>query len=131
MRTAAIVPVKRFAFAKQRLGASVADPLRQQLARAMVADVLAALVRTPSIHCIIVVTGEDSVASAAREQGLVVLADGAERGQSAAVARGIGAALARGAERALCVPGDCPALDPAELEVLLDPGAGAQRPEVV
>ena len=33
MRTAAILPVKRFARAKQRLGASVADPLRLALAR--------------------------------------------------------------------------------------------------
>jgi 2-phospho-L-lactate guanylyltransferase (CobY/MobA/RfbA family) len=38
MRTAAILPVKRFARAKQRLGASVADQLRLQLASAMVAS---------------------------------------------------------------------------------------------
>ena len=49
MRTAAILPVKRFAQAKQRLGASVADPLRLELARAMVGDVLAALTETAAI----------------------------------------------------------------------------------
>ena len=46
MRTAAILPVKRFDRAKPRLGASVAETLRGRLARAMVADVLRALART-------------------------------------------------------------------------------------
>jgi 2-phospho-L-lactate guanylyltransferase (CobY/MobA/RfbA family) len=36
MRTAAILPVKRFAEAKQRLSASVAEALRAELARAIV-----------------------------------------------------------------------------------------------
>ncbi len=125
MRTAAILPVKRFARAKQRLGATVADPLRLELARAMVADVLLALHDTSSIERTIVVTCEQSVAESARAQGaLVVAEDRIGDGQSAAVALGVGRALAEGFERVLCVPGDCPALDPAELDELLgaDPG---------
>ena len=51
--------------------------------------------------------------------------DPGERGQSAAAAAGIERALAAGVERVLCVPGDCPALDPAELSMLLAVGAGA------
>ncbi len=66
MRTAAILPVKRFARAKQRLGASVAEELREDLARAMVDDVLVALSETASIERTIVVTCESSVAAAAR-----------------------------------------------------------------
>jgi len=119
MRTAAILPVKRFALAKQRLGASVADPLRLRLARAMVADVLLALARTEGIERTIVVTRERSVARSAREQGATVLDDTTESGQSAAAGVGVRLALAEGIERVLCVPGDCPALDPAELEALL------------
>ncbi len=119
MRTAAILPVKRFARAKQRLGASVADPLRADLARAMVGDVLAALSECPSIALTVVVTSEESVATAARAQGALVVEDSAEDGQSAAVALGLERALAEGAQRALCIPGDCPALDPSELEALL------------
>ncbi len=119
MRTAAILPVKRFARAKQRLGASVADPLRLELARAMVADVLLALAQTEAIERTIVVTREDSVAIAARQQGAIVLDDEAEAGQSAAASLGVRRALAEGFERVLCVPGDCPALDPGELEALL------------
>jgi 2-phospho-L-lactate/phosphoenolpyruvate guanylyltransferase len=124
MRTAAILPVKRFAKAKRRLGASVGDPLRLELARAMVADVLLALAQTPSIERTIVVTREDSLAAAARGQGALVLVDAAEDGQSAAATLGIERALADGIERVLCIPGDCPALDPAELESLLGAPGG-------
>jgi 2-phospho-L-lactate guanylyltransferase len=130
MRTAAILPVKRFARAKQRLGATVADPLRLELARAMVADVLLALSETDSIQRTIVVTCEDSVADAARAQGALVVAETQEgAGQSAAVALGIRRALQEDIERVLCIPGDCPALDPAELDALLGAHAGG-GPEV-
>ncbi|HWX97398.1 MAG TPA: 2-phospho-L-lactate guanylyltransferase [Solirubrobacteraceae bacterium] len=129
MRTAAILPVKRFSVAKQRLGASVAEPLRLQLARAMVADVLAALAETESNEITIVVTREESVARAASRLGAIVIDDVADAGQSAAAELGVRRALAEGIERIVCVPGDCPALDPEELEQLLEPGgrAGADR----
>ncbi len=128
MRTAAILPVKSFARAKQRLGESVADPLRLELARAMVADVLLALAQTESIERTIVVTREESVAESAAELGALVIDDHAEEGQSAAARLGIERALADGFERVLCVPGDCPALDPAELDALL--GSPAPAPAV-
>jgi 2-phospho-L-lactate guanylyltransferase len=119
MRTAAILPVKRFARAKQRLGASVADPLRLELAEAMVADVLLALAQTESIEQTILVTGERTVAASARERGAIVIEDDDEHGQPQAAARGVRRALLEGFERVLCVPGDCPTLDPAELNALL------------
>jgi 2-phospho-L-lactate/phosphoenolpyruvate guanylyltransferase len=130
MRTAAVLPVKRFEHAKQRLGASVADPLRVALAGAMVADVLAALAATGGIERTIVVTSEPTVARAAGELGATVLADAAESGQPAAVRLGVAHARAEGFERVLCVPGDCPALDPAELDALLATPP-ASEPEVV
>lgn len=126
MRTAAILPVKSFARAKQRLGESVDEELRLQLAGAMVADVLFALAQTEAIELTIVVTREQPVAQAARSQGAIVLAEQAESGQSAAVTLGVERALAEGIERVLCIPGDCPALDPAELESLLD---SSRRPD--
>jgi 2-phospho-L-lactate/phosphoenolpyruvate guanylyltransferase len=128
VRTAAILPVKRFSDAKQRLGASVADPLRRDLARAMVGDVLSALRDCAEIERTIVVTCEESVAAAARYLGALVLPDTAEESQSAAVAQGIERAAAEGFERVLCIPGDCPALDPGELAALLEapPTAAAE-----
>jgi 2-phospho-L-lactate guanylyltransferase len=123
MRTAAILPVKRFPLAKQRLGESVADSLRADLARAMVGDVLSALRECSAIDATIVVTCESSVATAARYIGAIVVEDSAEQGQSAAVSLGLARALEDGFERALCIPGDCPTLDPSELTALLAPGA--------
>ena len=127
MRTAAILPVKRFTRAKQRLGASVADPLRRELAEAMVADVLLALAQTRAIELTILVTGERSVAVAARELGAIVIEDEHEHGQPAAAKLGVKRALAAGIERVLCVPGDCPTLDPAELNALLERDQGSAR----
>jgi 2-phospho-L-lactate/phosphoenolpyruvate guanylyltransferase len=119
MRTAAILPVKRFPLAKQRLGESVADSLRADLARAMVGDVLSTLRDCAAIDATIVVTREPLVAAAARYTGAIVVEDSAEAGQSAAASLGLARALQEGFERALCVPGDCPALDPGELTELL------------
>jgi 2-phospho-L-lactate guanylyltransferase len=119
MRTAAILPVKRFPLAKQRLGESVADALRSDLAKAMVGDVLSVLRECQAIDATIVVTCESSVALAARYIDAIVVEDAAEEGQSAAAELGIAKALKEGFERVLCVPGDCPTLDPAELGSLL------------
>jgi 2-phospho-L-lactate/phosphoenolpyruvate guanylyltransferase len=129
VRTAAILPVKRFSRAKQRLSTSVTDPLREQLAGAMVADVLLALSQTESIERTILVTREPAVADLAREHGAVLLEDEAESGQPAAAALGVRFALAEGFARVLCIPGDCPALDPAELGALLAADAGTGRGE--
>jgi 2-phospho-L-lactate guanylyltransferase len=118
LRTAAVLPVKSFGLAKQRLGN--AFPHRPTLAEAMVGDVLAALARVPGLDELIVVTAEPAAAGAARAAGAHVVHDPEEAGQSAAAARGIAAAAERGAGRALLVPGDCPALDPAEVADLLE-----------
>ncbi|HWX73932.1 MAG TPA: 2-phospho-L-lactate guanylyltransferase [Solirubrobacteraceae bacterium] len=131
MRTAAILPVKRFADAKQRLGASVSAPLRESLARAMVADVLAAVARVAAIERAIVITREPAVVAEASACGALVLDDAAQAGQSAAVQIGIARALRDGYERALCIPGDCPALEPAELEALLGDAGAAHEVVIV
>jgi 2-phospho-L-lactate guanylyltransferase len=130
VRTAAILPVKSFARAKQRLGATVADPMRQELAAAMVADVIMALAQTGAIERTIVVTREEGIARVALEVGALLLEDAAEEGQSAAARLGIEMAMREGFERVLCVPGDCPAADPAEFGVLLE-GHALEGAEVV
>lgn len=119
MRTAAILPVKRFAAAKSRLGGTVAEQLRARLAQAMVTDVLAALAQVAALEQTIVVTREPSLPALAARHDALLVEDTAERGQSAAVALGVRRAIDDGFERVLCVPGDCPALDPAELDALL------------
>ena len=114
MRTAAVLPVKRFTLAKQRLGESIDDSLRLELARAMVTRRARGARANGRHRATIVVTNEDPIAAAARaSRSDALLEDSAEQGQSAAVALGIARAVGAGEERVLCVPGDCPALDPA------------------
>src|SRR3954471_19343193 len=113
MRTAAILPVKSFDRAKQRLTGGVGD--RPGLAAAMVADVLDALAAVPGLDEVIVVTAQ----AVSADTAVRIVHDPVEAGQSAAAARGIEAALERGAERVLLVPGDCPALDPREVTTML------------
>ncbi|MBA3510117.1 MAG: 2-phospho-L-lactate guanylyltransferase, partial [Thermoleophilaceae bacterium] len=55
-RTIAILPVKSFGAAKQRLGGLVEPEARSILARAMLADVLAALTEVPAIEEVAIVT---------------------------------------------------------------------------
>ncbi|HTZ87228.1 MAG TPA: 2-phospho-L-lactate guanylyltransferase [Solirubrobacteraceae bacterium] len=124
MRTAAILPVKRFSAAKSRLGASVEDALRARLAQAMVADVLNALSQSRAIERTVVVTREPTLQQVTSDaDGVTLVEDTVEDGQSAAVALGVQHALGEGFERVLCIPGDCPALDPAELDQLLGESA--------
>jgi 2-phospho-L-lactate guanylyltransferase len=113
MRTVAILPVKSFGRAKQRLTGGFSN--RPELAAAMVSDVLHALSLVPELDEVIVVTAQADAAN----PGVTVVHDPVEAGQSAAALRGIEAALERGAERVLLVPGDCPALDPDEVSALL------------
>jgi 2-phospho-L-lactate guanylyltransferase len=129
VRTLAILPVKRFQLAKQRLSAELTPEFRGDLAEAMVADVLSALAACEAIEATLVVTNEERVTDLARESGAEAVADPHESGQSAAVAVGVARAVADGYDRALLVPGDCPALDPAELDGLL--GDARERTSVV
>ena len=126
MRTLAVLPIKSFGFAKQRLGDAVGAEDRRTLARAMAGDVLDALGRVEGLGGVIVVSAEDlgletdAPAGTGRfARGAQLVHDPEEAGQSAAARRGIRAAVARGAQRVLLVPGDCPALDPAEVGALL------------
>lgn len=119
MRTLAIVPIKSFAQAKQRLATVLAGGSRQALVQAMFSDVLGALRRTEGIEAIVVVTDDASAESLASGPGMVALHDPRRDGQSDAAEIGIRYAEEHGFERVLLVPGDTPLLDPVELEELL------------
>ena len=114
MRTLAVLPVKSFGLAKQRLGEVVGADDRRALARAMAGDVLEALGLAEGLEGVILVSAEPLGVG-----DVQVVDDPEEVGQSAAALRGIHAAVERGAERVLLVPGDCPALEPAEVTELL------------
>jgi 2-phospho-L-lactate/phosphoenolpyruvate guanylyltransferase len=126
LSTYAILPVKRFERAKQRLGGALSDGSRWALAEAMVTDVLVALRRAERVDHVLVVTCEPRAESLALGWGADVVADPQERSHSNAATIGIRTAVERGATRVLLVPGDCPSLAAAEVDELL-----AAAPSVV
>jgi 2-phospho-L-lactate guanylyltransferase len=118
MRTAAILPIKSFAKAKQRLRFELPEHDRRALVEAMFADALVALGRVPVLERVIVVSGDRVAQRIAGGYGASVVEDD-ERGHNAAAVRGVQVLLEDGVERALLVPGDCPLLTPADINALL------------
>jgi 2-phospho-L-lactate/phosphoenolpyruvate guanylyltransferase len=119
MRTQAIVPVKSFAAAKQRLAERLASGSRQSLMQAMMSDVLAALRRTTLVDEISVVTADPLAETLAMGDRVSVVRDTEQAGQSAAAEIGVRHARALGFDRVLLAPGDTPLLDPGEVDALL------------
>ena len=119
MRTLAILPIKGFDHAKQRLSGLLGSGSRQALAQAMFLDVLASLRHVRGLEAVAVVTGDARAQSAARAERVHLIHDAAQTGQSAAAMLGIRFALSAGYERVLLVPGDAPLLDPEEITTLL------------
>jgi len=118
MATVAILPVKSFRDAKQRLDPSLEPGPRRLLAEAMYADVLVALRRSRSIDRIVVVSTDHRAQSIAGAYGASLLSED-DRGHNYAAARGIRQALDEATERVLLVPSDCPALDPVQVDELI------------
>lgn len=127
MRATAIVPVKRFGAAKQRLAAELTAEQRALLATAMLDDVLAALGRATQIERVVVVTGEPAAAAIAARRGVELTDDPHDRGHSEAALIGIESAAADERGCVALLPGDCPLLDAGELDRLL---AGMREPSV-
>jgi 2-phospho-L-lactate guanylyltransferase len=119
LRTLAVVPIKSLGNAKQRLAEALERGSRRSLVQAMFSDVLGALRRTEGIDAIAVVTDDVVAESLASGDGVAVLPDGREAGQSHATEVGIAYAREHGFERVLLVPGDTPLLNPIEVEELL------------
>ena len=119
MKATAVLPVKRFGAAKQRLAAGIDDERRAAVVAAMLEDVLEAIGDARSIERTIVVTSEPAAMELAAGAGAEVLPDPDEGGHSGAALAGTARALELGAACAVLLPGDCPLLDPRELERLL------------
>jgi 2-phospho-L-lactate guanylyltransferase len=119
MKATAVIPVKRFGAAKRRLAPGVDEERRRALVAAMLGDVLEALQGSRMTERMIVVTGEEEAAQIAGEAGADVVADPEDAGHSEAALLGVERAVAEGARCVALLPGDCPLLEPRELDGLL------------
>jgi 2-phospho-L-lactate/phosphoenolpyruvate guanylyltransferase len=138
MRATAILPVKRFGHAKQRLLEVLDRPQRAALVKAMLADVLTGITASDRVERGIVVTAEGraeriALAHARRAPTPIeVLQEPTDRGHPEAATLGIIRAKALGAECVALLPGDCPLLDAGELDAALErmhPGKVAVVPD--
>ena len=127
METLAILPVKRFKNAKRRLEDALPSGSRRALAEAMFADVLTALRRVEAIDRVLVVSADPAAQRIAEGYDALAIDDPAESGQNQAVVRAAGHARELGAAQILCLAGDCPLLDPVELDGLLGRPRTAER----
>jgi 2-phospho-L-lactate guanylyltransferase len=116
--TLAILPIKSFDEAKQRLRDGLDPTTRRALVEAMFSDVLIALRRAKLIDQVLVVSADNVAQQIAGGYDAMVLQD-EDRGHTQAAAGGTARALELGADRVLMVPGDCPLISPIELDELL------------
>lgn len=119
MRATAVVPVKRFALAKSRLAPGVEATHKPDLVAAMVADVLEAIGAARQIERTIVVSQEPRAVDLAAAAGAELVSDFDDASHVDAALAGIAAAEAAGARCVAILPGDCPLLDPRELDKML------------
>jgi 2-phospho-L-lactate guanylyltransferase len=138
MRATAIIPVKRFGDAKQRLLDTLDRPQRAALVKAMLADVLVGATGAGGVERVIVVTSEGRAERIALGHArrvstpIEVLQEPADRGHPEAATLGIVRAKALGASCVVLLPGDCPLLDADELDAALErmhPGRVAVVPD--
>jgi 2-phospho-L-lactate guanylyltransferase len=116
--TLAILPIKSFDDAKQRLSAELDPTPRRALVEAMFSDALVALRRARLVDQVLVVSADNVAQRIAGGYDAMVVED-LDEGHNQAAARGAARALELGVERVLMIPGDCPLLSPTELDELL------------
>ncbi len=127
----AVVPIKEFAGAKQRLSGLLTPPQRRELARTMATAVLTALVEVPALAGIAVVTQDREATVLAQRFGARVITEGAADGHTGAVdgARRVLAAEGRGGM--ITLPGDIPLITAQEVSAVLAATAPAPSFSIV
>ena len=125
---AILIPVKDLSRAKQRLAEVLQQEARTRLARAMLADVFAAVARARSVDAVVVVSSDAGALAAARARRWECLPETEQRSESASVDAASRQCAARGVTALLRLPGDLPLLHAADIEHVLaacpsEPGA--------
>jgi len=117
----AVVLVKPFRLAKQRLAGVLDAGERSDLARVMLEDVLSAVAACrPRLAGAIVVTADRDAASVARRHEAIVLMESAAVGMNAAVARVLRYLTGRSDAGIVVVPADLPHVSAADVEMMVD-----------
>ena len=116
MNIAALMPVKGFRDAKQRLTPLLSSAARELLAETMFRDVLRQVKAARGLAGTFVVTGNDTVAAIASVSGAGVIRERAENGETAAVDFARAEMKNAGCEAVLVLPADLPLVRASDIE---------------
>src|ERR1041385_8328790 len=119
MQIAALIPVKGFSNAKQRLGGLLSRAGREVLAEAMFRDVLRQVLSARGIAATFVVTGDKDVAAIASAAGAEVIRETSEQGETSAVDFARARLKDDSWEAVLIMPGDMPLVRALDIEMVL------------
>lgn len=119
MKVAALMPVKGFRNAKQRLSPLLGPAARELLAETMFRDVLHQVLLARGLTGVFVVTGDERVAAIATAAGAAVLRESAENGETSAVDFARLELKRAGCEAVLIIPGDMPLVRAEDVESVL------------
>lgn len=128
MKFGALIPVKGFKGAKQRLSSRLKPSERSELMKAMVHDVLDAVTRAAGIHKTCVVTGTDEVERWVSAMGVEVIREPDETGETDAVHFGLDVMKRAGIGAALVLPGDIPLVRVGDVESVLHAASASPVP---
>ena len=120
----AVVPVKDTATAKQRLAPALPPLLRQEMALAMLEDVLSAFADAPGLARRVLVTIDPEATRLASRYGFACMTEGAEDGHTGAVGAAARWLASEGVGAMLTLPGDIPLVTSDEIGRLI----AAHRP---
>ena len=115
----AVVPVKEFDGAKQRLSPYLSPDERRALATIMLEDVLDAVSWVQKLAGVLVVTVDSVATSLADRYGARVVADGARDGHTGAVTAAARLLVREGQAGMMTLPGDIPRVSSAEIAATL------------
>jgi 2-phospho-L-lactate guanylyltransferase len=118
MNVAALMPVKGFRNAKQRLSRILGSAARELLAETMFRDVVRQVRIARGLVGTFVVTGDDQVAAIASALGAEVIREAEERGETSAVDFARQELQSAGCE-AVIIPADMPLVRAADIEQVL------------
>ena len=125
MNVAALMPVKGFRNAKQRLSPLLDSAAREILAETMFRDILRQVRLARGLVGAFVVTGDEKVAAIASDAGVEVIRETAENGETRAVDFARLELKRAGCEAVLILPGDLPLARAADIEQVLAQIPGA------
>lgn len=123
-----VLPVKRLAVAKSRLGSPYDGDVRRELALAFAIDTATAALSCPQVAAVQVVTDEPDAAAALAGVGAEVTGDRPDSGLNPALSHGAFLAAATHPGTSVgTLAADLPALRPAELSAVLRAGSAYRR----